>query len=144
MRTLFAGPITRHYVAEWESVLRALRPLAPDWLSTITLPDNSLASEPSLSKELGKLNFSMLGDSELMPDTPDMLRTWTYKSFNRDAVVAADQNAALQVTSQFMPMVERAGFEAVATGSGAGDPGSRSRRSSVGDGFGVQRPSGKP
>jgi hypothetical protein len=116
MHPIISGGITRHYVAEWESVLRELSAFDPDWVDTVETLDNSLSGAPELSKELGKLNFAMLGDTELMPDVEQSLRSWTYKSFNRDAVLAAAGGAMLQITSQFLPMVEPSGLEATATG----------------------------
>jgi len=112
MQVMMEGPISRHYVAEWESVIRELEPLNPDWVETYTLPDQAVPRE--LKREIGELNFSCLGDRDVLPGVPSFLRQFIYKSFHHDSVIAEHQDAAFNVTSQFAPMIGDAAAEGVA------------------------------
>ena len=114
MRPVIAGDITRHYVAEWESVIRELEPLEPDWAGAFAITDIDLR-EHGLDREIGQRNFAVI--SERLRAGPDHhLRDWLYRAFNRDAVVAEHQDAVFNVTGLFLPALEREGVETVVTG----------------------------
>ncbi len=119
MRPIMQGPITRHYVAEWESVLRALAEFEPDWAKGFQIDDRALSGAPE-GQEISKRNFACLGDDQLLPGVEDhILRDWTYKSFNRDAVIAEDLNAIVNITARFWPMIDRTDLGEVNAGSHA-------------------------
>lgn len=109
MRVVLAGEISRHYVAEWESVLRELAPFEPDWVDVFALPSHAIPGD--MRREIGRLDFGYLGDREFMPDAEPFLRSFTYKAFNHDSVIARDAGAAFNITPQFAPVLERQGIE---------------------------------
>jgi hypothetical protein len=47
MRPIMQGGITRHYVAEWESVLRELSALKAGWARVLDFDDRALRSDPA-------------------------------------------------------------------------------------------------
>jgi hypothetical protein len=65
------------------------------------------------------LNFSDFGDKQLMLDVESFLRSYISKTFNRDAVVAADLSASFPATPLFRPMVDRRGISPDYAGSEA-------------------------
>ena len=105
MRTIIHGGITRHYVAEWESIVRELAPLEPDWAAAFPITDADLR-DAGLRDEIARRDFACIGE-RLKPGSDSTLRDWTYKAFNRDAVVAENAGATLNVTSLFMPILDR-------------------------------------
>ncbi len=54
-----------------------------------------------------------------MPKTEQLLKSFLYKSFNRDSVLAAAMEASFNVTPLYAPMVERRGSAADYAGSEA-------------------------
>lgn len=114
MHVMMQGNVTRHYVAEWESVLRSLERLKPDWVERFDLPNYAIP--PEAKREIGKLNFSCLGDKQLMPEADPWTRDFTYKAFHHDAVIASRAGAAFNITSQFEPMLGRAGVNGISRG----------------------------
>jgi hypothetical protein len=107
MRTLIQGEITRHYVAEWESVMRALAPLKPAWARRLPLSKADIRAA-GLEKEISRRDFACLAE-RLQLDQDGPIRDWTFKSFNRDTVIAEYLDATVNVTSQFLPVFEQAG-----------------------------------
>ena len=107
MRPIIQGAITRHYVAEWESVLRQLAEYEPDWAKGIGFDDQALSRAPE-GREIRQLDFACMTNSELMADENSTLRKWTYESFNRDSVLAKSLGATVSVTSRFWPLLDRA------------------------------------
>jgi hypothetical protein len=119
MRPIMQGPITRHYVAEWESVLRALEPLEPKWAKGVVIDHQALNASPA-GKEIAARDFACLGDETLLPGVDDRhLRSWTYKSFNRDVVIAEEMGATVNITARFWPMIDRTDLGAVNAGDHA-------------------------
>jgi hypothetical protein len=117
MRTIIQGGITRHYVAEWESVIRELGPLEPKWASVFPITDDYLRAS-GLDQEIRRRDFECMSD-RLKPGPDSVLRNWIYQAFNRDAVVAESRASTLNATSLFLPVVERAGVEPVMSGEHA-------------------------
>lgn len=107
------SPLVVRYMAEFESgILDELESLAPDWLETFRLPD--YAMDDMTRRAIGHLNFQVLGDRQFMVDTPEGIRDYVYKSFNRDAYIAGQRDAAISVTGLFAPMLARSkGIELV-------------------------------
>ena len=115
MRTIIQGGITRHYVAEWESIIRELVPLEPDWAAAFPITDTDLR-DAGLRDEIARRDFACLSE-RLEPGSDSTLRDWTYKAFNRDAVVAENAGATLNVTSLFMPILDRDAISPAASGA---------------------------
>jgi hypothetical protein len=119
MRPIMHGGITRHYVAEWESVLRELAEFEPSWAKGFQIDEGELSAAPA-GKEIGQRDFACLGDEQLLPHIDDhIVRSWTYKSFNRDAVIAEEIGATVNITARFWPMIGRAELDQVNIGSHA-------------------------
>lgn len=107
MRVMMQGPVSRHYVAEWESLLRELAPLKPDWVETFVCPDHAL---PQLMRdELRDLNWEASRDQQLLPGADTFLRDFTFQAFNRDALAASRLGGVFNITSLFTPMLTTAG-----------------------------------
>jgi hypothetical protein len=119
MRPIMHGGITRHYVAEWESVLRALEEFEPRWAKGFQIDERALNAEPA-GKEISRRDFACLGDEQLLADIDDhIVRSWTYKAFNRDTVIAEAIGATVNITARFWPMVDRTDLDHVNVGSHA-------------------------
>jgi hypothetical protein len=119
MRPVMHGGITRHYIAEWESVLRTLAAFEPDWATGFQVDEQALSASPA-SREISRRDFACLGDEQILPEVEDhILRDWTYKAFNRDAVIAEEIHATLNITARFWPMIDRADLRSVSVGEHA-------------------------
>lgn len=103
-RIILPGEISRHYVAEWESVLRELAPYEPDWVDVLTLPGHEIPRE--MRREIGQLDCGYLGDKDFLPDADSFLRNFTYKAFNHDSVIARDIGAAFTSRHSSRPSSE--------------------------------------
>lgn len=82
--------------------------------------DNQVLSASPAAKEIAARNFARLGDKGLLAYVDDhLLREWTYKSFNCDAVVAEEMGSTVNITARFWPTIDRADLGDVNAGDHA-------------------------
>lgn len=106
------GPVSIRYAAEFHSrILDELDQFKPAWVETLALgsADNPARSGTVPHRMIEALNFEDFRDDKLLRDFDSFSKSWIYKTFNRDCVVAADFGAAFNVTPLFGPLVERRG-----------------------------------
>jgi hypothetical protein len=130
MHVMSHGELAAQYIAEFHTgVLDELAQFTPDWVTTVPgsgrdipfpsefgpmIPDGS-----PVPRMIGQMNFRDLDDHSLAPGANDFVRSYVYKAFNRDAVVAATHRSSLSVTPLFRPMVERRGIRPESSGASA-------------------------
>lgn len=117
MTTAVSGSITMAYAAEWHSeVIEPLVALGADFIEPIaTGGDDPFDTRSEMGEAFRRQNSHDWLDKSLMPDTNTFRRDFIRKSFTRDAVIAQDLGAVLQVSTLFEPMLERHGFQATGT-----------------------------
>ena len=99
MRTVMSGPISKSYGAEWHSeVIEPLMALGADWLHAIVTGGESLPAGTPVADTVRRLNFADLGDTTLLPGIPSYERDYIRKAFTRDAAIAEDLDATINVT----------------------------------------------
>lgn len=112
MTTIMQGDISMAYAAEWHSeVLVPLQALGADFVDVIVTPGGDIPRDNPVGEAIARQNFSDMGDESLVPGVNTFERDFIYKSFNRDAAVAEDLGAVLQVSTLFEPMLERHGWK---------------------------------
>ena len=117
MRTVMSGPISKSYGAEWHSeVIEPLMALGADWLHAIVTGGESLPAGTPVADTVRRLNFADLGDTTLLPGIPSYERDYIRKAFTRDAAIAEDLDATINVTSMFEPMLEHRGYRPALSG----------------------------
>jgi hypothetical protein len=124
MRVAIHGPLSARYVAEFHShILDDLAEFDPDWVSTITPggADNPAEPRSPAHETIRRLNFSDFGDKALLPDSEPFVKSFIYKSFNRDCVLTTAMSASFSITPLFASMVERRGIAPDRAGSEALD-----------------------
>lgn len=114
MRVAFQGNLSARYVAEFHSeILNELAQFNPEWVKGVATGGSAKPGrrgEPTFDA-IGQLDFSDLGNRELMPDTESFLRSFISQSFNRDSVLSAALSASFNVTPLFAEMVRHRGIE---------------------------------
>lgn len=114
MHVMFEGRVSNAYVAEFHTgILDELESFKPDWVAVTWTGGESHPGSigDPVYEAIRQLNFSDLGDAELMAEEETFLRSYVYGSFNRDAVVATALEASFVTTPLFGPMVARGGVE---------------------------------
>jgi hypothetical protein len=120
MRTVVAGSLTASYGAEWQSeVLGPLQALGVDWVEAIAIGGRDIPGTDPIGEEIAQLNWHASRDDSLLRDVNTFKRDFIYGSFNRDAVIAGELGAVLQITTLFEPMVTRASFAPQPSGQAA-------------------------
>jgi len=105
--TMMSGSVAAQYIAEFHSgILADLAQFNPDWVEEVTIPHTLSTSSPE-GQAIMRLNHRDGFDSSLMPGLNTFQRGYIYKSFNRDAVMAAGLDATFNVTDLFSPMLAR-------------------------------------
>jgi hypothetical protein len=114
MVTAVSGPISMAYGAEWHSeVLDPLATIGVDFIEPIaTGGDNPFDSQSDIGKTVARQDRIDWLDDTLMPGVNTFRRDFIRKSFTRDAAIAQDFDAVLQVSTLFQPMLERHGWKA--------------------------------
>lgn len=108
MIPVIGGPITAVYGAEWQSeVLGPLQALGADWVEEVFSPAGELSRADPIGAAVRRQDYADWTDRSLMPDIDRPLRDFIYKSFNRDAAIAAQLGAVHQIGGMFEPMVTR-------------------------------------
>jgi hypothetical protein len=122
MSIFLQGKISAIYVSEYYSgIIQELAKFEPPWARKVTIGGSDSARElgqPAYNA-IKELNYSDFGDQELMPGTDSFLKSFIYKSFNRDSVLAAGMEASFSVTPLFAPMVAHRGLQPELAGSEA-------------------------
>ncbi len=109
MRPIIQTEISRACVAEFQTgILDELLPLGYDWVDTIFVPSTIPLGDP-IGDIIRRQNNADRGDKELLRQLGNFERDLVYKSFNRDAAVAARLDAAFTITPLFEPMIARRG-----------------------------------
>jgi DNA-directed RNA polymerase subunit F len=122
MSVFLQGEISASYVSEYYSgIIQELSKFEPPWARKVTIGGSDSAQElgEAAYDTIKWLNFSDFGDADLMPDTDSFLKSFIYKSFNRDSVLAAGMEASFSVTPLFAPMVSHRGLQPELAGSEA-------------------------
>jgi hypothetical protein len=120
MQAVISGPVSVAYGAEWHSeVLDPLAQLGADWVETLATGAGDISRSHPVGEAIGRQNFADWTDKSLMPEVESFKRQFIYKAFNRDAAVAEDLDASVQITTLFEPMLYRHGYEPTATGQSA-------------------------
>lgn len=102
MHVVMAGHITVHYVAEWISVLDAMRTVSPNWVKTYVSTDQALT--PELRDEIRRARSSTPGDRAAGVDAG--LVDWAWEALCHDATVTTSGlGAAFAVTTLFEPLL---------------------------------------
>jgi hypothetical protein len=118
MTVAVQGDISMAYGAEWHSeVLAPLVALGVNFIDTIAAGGGDLSNATEIGKGVNFKSFRDKGDDDLLPGIDTFQRDFIIKSFNRDAAVADDLGAVLQVSTLFAPMMEQ--HEQPATGASA-------------------------
>lgn len=105
MRVVMAGKVSKHFVAEWHSIVTDAGGVAPDWMYGFDTPETL---PTNLREQVDHLDREARGQGAALEPN---LRSWAVKAFNRDSVLAADLGAAFAVTSLFAPLVPGRGVE---------------------------------
>ena len=122
MSVVLQGTISASYVSEYYTgVIQELAKFEPPWARKVTIggSDNARELGQAAYAAIKELNYSDLGNRNLMPDTDSFLKTFIYQSFNRDSVLAAGMEASFSVTPMFAPMVSHRGLRPELAGSEA-------------------------
>lgn len=122
MAVVFQGEVSARYVSEFYSgIIQDLAKFEPPWARKVVIGGSETAAAlgAEAHETIRQLNFSDLGDKDLLPETESFLRSFIYQSFNRDCVLAAALGASFSVTPLFAPMVTRRGIQADLAGSEA-------------------------
>ena len=116
MTAIVSGHISMAYGAEWHSeVLEPLAALGVDFVETFATGGGDITTLHPIGQEISRQNYRDSSDPSLLPGVNTFQRDFVYKSFTRDAAVAADLGAVLQVSTLFEPMLERRGWEPTGT-----------------------------
>ena len=122
MSVFLHGEISASYVSEYYTgIIQELAKFEPPWARKVTIggSDNAQELGHEVYAAIRELNFSDLGDQDLLPDTDSFLKSFIYQSFNRDSLLAAGMEASFSVTPMFTPMVSRRGLQPELAGSEA-------------------------
>jgi hypothetical protein len=120
MRAIVSDKLSARYLAEFHTgILDELDRLKPDWARPVTTGGADLPQSTPVGKAIWQLNWEDFRASDLLPEADYELKSFIYKSFNRDLVVAADLGATFSITKLFAPMLARRGLVAQASGAEA-------------------------
>jgi hypothetical protein len=111
MRAVVSDRLSARYLAEFHTgILDDLATHKPDWVTAVAVGGQGLPTSTPAGRAVADLNGLDRRTKGLMADHDNFLRTFLYKSFNHDLVVAADLDATFSVTSLFAPMLEQRGL----------------------------------
>jgi hypothetical protein len=120
MRAIVSDKLSARYLAEFHTgILGELGELKPDWVRPVTTGGGDLPQSTAVGKAIWELNWEDFGASDLLPEVDYDLKSFIYKSFNRDLVIAADLDATFSITKLFAPMLARRGLVAQPLGTEA-------------------------
>lgn len=111
MHVVVSGKVSARYIAEFHTdILSELERLNPDWVETVALGSADPPRRDPLGRAIAELNFADLGARELMADNDEFLRSWIYKAFNHDLVIAGALEATFSISPLFTPMLQHRGL----------------------------------
>lgn len=109
-RTILQGKVLLDYAAEFHTgILDELARFEPDWVHLLETGGTDTPNVPKLRELVNALNFRDLRDHDLMADRTNWERSWIYKAFNHDSVIATSLGAGFNVTPVFEPLLNRNG-----------------------------------
>jgi hypothetical protein len=120
MRAFVNDKLSARYMAEFHTgILDELVLHEPDWVEVIAIGTQDPPRSTPSGKAIAELNWSDFRAPDLIADQDSFLRSFVYKSFNHDLVLAANFESTFTITRLFEPMLEHRGVDAHTTGDQA-------------------------
>jgi hypothetical protein len=100
--------------AEWHTeVLEPLARMGAEWERAVATGGGDIPQGHPVGKAIARQNIADRRDTELMPEINSFRRSFIFQSFNRDAAIADDLGAAVQISALFEPKERRSGIAAL-------------------------------